>query len=58
MPLVFALDSGGDMLSTAFGCGEGPCAVLVGHRRMPRSSSDLPVPDSFRITQLAEGHRA
>lgn len=60
MPLVFALGSGGDTLPTAFGCWGGALhtMVLAGHRRMPGSSTDVPVPDSCQVTQPAGAHRA
>ena len=61
MPLVFALGSGGDTLSAAFGCRGGAAlhtVVLVGHRRMPGSSADVLVPDSCRVTQPAGAHGA
>lgn len=60
MSLVFALGSGGDTLRMAFGCRGGALhtAVLAGHRRVPSSSADVPVPDSCRVTQLAGAHGA
>lgn len=60
MPLVFALGSGGDTLSVAFGCRGGALhtVVLVGHRRVPGSSAEVPVPDSCGVTQPAGAHGA
>lgn len=59
MPLVFTLGSHGDILSAALGCRGGALhtAVLAGHRRVPGSSADIPVPDSCGVTQLAGAHR-
>lgn len=53
MLLVFAFGSGGDTLFAAFGYWGGALhtMVLVGHQRMPSSSTDVPVPDSCRVTQ-------
>jgi len=56
MPLVFALGSSGDMLSTAFGCrGRAPrTAVLAGQRCV--AGSHVPVPNCCGVTQPAGAH--